>query len=295
MATLTNTLDLPQSIANAVAYPSYSSGGSDITVTQLIKPPQMVLLEKENRKRVVEDVSDRIWALFGSATHYILEKAVGDGDIAEQRVFMTINDWKVSGQFDLITQNLALQDFKTTSVWSVMDAIKNGKSEWGQQLNLLAALVRQDAVLPNPSRLQIVAICRDWRNAESLRNPDYPRKVEIIDIPLWESRKAEAFLIDQVRLHQDAQLKGIVPACTDEERWYRGEKWAVMKKGRKSALRLLDTKEQANIWALENKLFLEEADTLKNGITIEHRAGTYGRCEQYCNAAPFCSQFQGEK
>ncbi len=300
MAKLTNNLGLPQSIINAVNFPSYSSGGSDITVTQMIKPPQMVLLEKENRASVTEDASDRIWALFGSATHYILEKAVGDGDIAEQRLYTQINGWKVSGQFDLITSAMALQDFKTTSVWAVIDALKNGKKEWEYQLNLLAALVRRTDMPGVVLRdLQIVAICRDWRNSESLRNPDYPRKVEIIDVPLWEPPKAEAFLVQCVKDHQDAQLKGIVPPCTDEERWYRGEKWAVMKKGRKSALRLLDTLDKAEHWCLDNDHAEQQiqpddmpAIALKTGIAIDHRPGTYGRCENYCSAAPFCPQFK---
>jgi len=273
---LTNKLGLPESIVNAVRNDPYTKGDSDITVTQLIKPPQMVQLERQFADEIEEDVSDRIWALFGSAAHEIMERGVGEGDISEKRIFADINGVRVSGQFDLLKADNTLIDFKTTSVWSVIDAQKNGKKEWEEQLNLLAALVRRSNY-KNPESLEIIAICRDWRQSESVRNPDYPDKVAVIQIPMWDDEVASNYLVERVNLHMASPQP-----CTDEERWYSGDSWAVMKKGRKSALRVLHSESEAEQWKAEN-----------GGDEIVFRQGEYKRCQQYCSVAKFCKQFNG--
>ena len=50
-------------------YNPYNTGPkkSDISVTQLIDSPQILSLRKENRDKISEDVSDRVWAVWGSA------------------------------------------------------------------------------------------------------------------------------------------------------------------------------------------------------------------------------------
>lgn len=287
---LTNQYNLPDAIVRAVTSISgqYNAGRSDITVTSLIKPPQMVALQRLHSDEIIEDVSDRLWAAFGSAMHHILEHASTEDDIVEKRLFTEVNNWIVSGQFDVLTKNGVLQDYKSTSVWSVIYA---DHDEWEKQLNLLDCLARLNGFEVN--KLQTVAICRDWRNSESRRNPDYPSRALIIDIPMWEPDIQQAKLSEYVNSHQKAR-EGEYPPCTDQERWYSGEKWAVMKKGRKSALRLLDSKDEAVAWCLNNGHGSEVDDDfeLKAGITIEHRPGTYRRCEEYCTAAPWCKQFQ---
>jgi len=295
---LTNKYGLPRSIVNAVGRDPYSNKGT-LSVTTLIKPPQMVYLERKHFDEIEEDVSDKIWSLLGQSVHHILERAVDEGDTSEQRLYAEIGGVKVSGQFDLFTREAALQDFKVTSVWAVKDALKQGKDEWSQQLNLLATLARINGL--TPARLQIVAICKDWRRIEMMRYDDYPKKVEVIDIPMWLPEKSLEFMKERIALHQDAQ-NGHVCLCTPEERWYTGDKYAVMKKGRKSALRLLDSKLKAMGWCFDNGHFHqmykdgeEMPDqildcVLTAGITIEHRPGKYNRCD-YCSASQFCKQY----
>jgi hypothetical protein len=58
-----------------------------------------------------------------------------------------------------------------------------------------------------------------------------------------------------------------------------------MKKGRKSALRVLDTEQEAKNWV----------DNTGKGEYIEHRKGKYTRCEGYCSVAEFCPQLRREQ
>ena len=89
-------------------------------------------------------------------------------------------------------------------------------------------------------------------------------------------------------MHQDAQinydLAQAFPPCSDEERWKRGEAWAVKKKGNKRAQRVFDNEASAGE-------FMKD----KENLEIEHREGEYVRCKgDYCGVANFCSQFKGD-
>lgn len=266
---LTNRAGLPAPLVRAVLNDPYDGGYSDISVTRLIQPPQMRKLMVEYGQELTEDVSERIWALLGQAVHTILERAYeGTQAIVERRVYREIGGWTVSGKFDVL-ENGILSDWKITSVYA-----RDGKREWEEQLNLLRVLAASDPSLPEIVRLQIVAIFRDWRPKEALKE-DYPdSQVAIIQVPLWPIEKAEAFLLERVSLHQSANP----PPCSDEERWLQPERWALMKKGAKRAIKLFDAKP-------------DNVD-LMDGQFWEHRPGAYRRCEGYCPVASVCPQWQ---
>jgi hypothetical protein len=276
---LTNRLNLPASIVAAVANDPYSAGASDISVTKLITPPYQRQLLRGVGGELVEDVADRIWSLMGQIGHALIERMPLDPatSVAEQRLFTTVLGKIVSGQFDLI-ENHVLTDFKFTSVWS-----RDGKIEWEQQLNLLNALCWLHFLETKDNRyvingLQIVAVFRDWTK-NKVGIGDYPEsQVAVIPINLWPIETALAYLRDRVQLHYSEN-----PApCTDEERWATDEVWAVMKKGRKSAVKL---------HALEQKA-MDHADKLGKGHTVVHRPRQYKRCEGYCSASSICPTWQ---
>ena len=75
-------------------------------------------------------------------------------------------------------------------------------------------------------------------------------------------------------------LDGTTPECTAEERWAKPDTYAVMKKGRKSALRLLPTEEKAKEYIGDQNL------------SIEFRKGVSTRCEGYCEVSQFCKQYR---
>lgn len=270
---LTNRMGLPDALVAAVLNDPYSKGDSDISVTTLISPPYQRKLKAEHEP--VEDVSDRIWSLLGQATHTILERAYrGKGEV-EERLFMPVNGWTVSGQYDVIEDGV-LHDYKITSVWSVKG---DTKLEWEQQLNLLRLLAHYN---DKPIRaLRIIAILRDWQKSKARTDSTYPQaQVVAVDIPMWPLPWAIKFMEARVLAHQ----ADTPPPCTDEERWKTDNVYAVMKEGRKTAVKLHEDKTIA----------ITHAAGLGKGHTVVERPGQYRRCAEYCPVSTSCPQFASE-
>jgi len=288
---ITNRFNLPVTLLNAVKDDEYDRGDSVLSVTQLISSPRIVLLQDLNADNLTADVVDRVPALLGTAVHKIIEKGSKDipNHIVEERLFAEILGWKISGAVDLQIDNgdgtWEINDYKVTSVYSVMDE----KIEWIQQLNSYAFLARQ-AHGRSVTKLRIIAILRDWQRKQAEMKPDYPQsQVLAVEIPLWTDEQQSDFVHTRVALHQEAKKMvdsgGAVPYCTDQERWLRGETWAVMKEGRKSAVRLHDSEEEAR----------DTAESLGAGHSVDHRPGSPIRCAgNYCMVAQWCRQYQEE-
>ena len=283
----TNKYNIPNEIIRSLENDSYSDGGADFSATGLLQPPQIRMLKKIHEPEITTDVSDRIWILLGQSVHNILERANESNteSLTEQRMFVDIDRYKISGQADSIAiEDKILKDYKVTSVWSVISALKDGKPEWEQQLNIYAYLYKQ-TFKQDVSALNIIAIMRDWNKSGMLRNKDYPKcSVAVIPIPLWNEEEQLEFIRERIDKHTDAEViwdaLGELPKCTPEERWAKPDTYAVMKKGRKSALRLLPTKEQA-------KKYIGDQD-----LSIEFRKGVSTRCEGYCEVSQFCNQYR---
>lgn len=275
---LTNKYGLPEGYCQAVRDDPYDKGESRYSVTELIGPPLIRLLRERHWDELEEDVSDRVWSLFGQVSHGILERAAratGNVDFVEKRLFIERMGVKVGGQIDLCTTNdtftTIITDYKTTSVYSVMSG---GKSEWEQQLNLYAHICRENKIPVDG--LEIVALLRDWRPSELVKKPGYPPvPVQAIKIPLWDVDRAEKYLMARIQLHLEADAMAAAPVCSPEERWERPAKWAIMTPGKERASKVCDT-------------YQEAANLRKSNQTIEKRPGMAIRCQSYCPVAKFC-------
>ena len=67
-----------------------------LSVTRLIGPPQIRILERLHQDELTEDASDRIWALVGQIGHGILERAETSA-ITERRLFADLEGWRIPG------------------------------------------------------------------------------------------------------------------------------------------------------------------------------------------------------
>jgi hypothetical protein len=266
--TITNKHGLPEALVAAVQNDPYTGGG-DISVTKLIDAPQRRALWLQHRDAVEEDVSERIWSLLGQAVHHILERA-GTDTLVEQRLFAEVLGWTLSGQFDrLHLESRTLSDYKVTTTYKA-----KGDDNWTRQLNVLRWLGAKNGL--EVDALEIVAIFRDFRRAEAKRNPDYPQQsVKVIPVPVWPLDETEEYVKTRILLHQGAAAGDLNVGCTDEERWYTGDKWAIVKPGGKRALKVLD----------------EAPIAVPDGMLLEHRPGQYRRCEEYCEVARWCPQW----
>lgn len=273
---ITNRSNLPEPILNAIACDPYTRGGADISVTGLLKPPRMAALEELYRGRTIEDAADKIWALIGQGIHVALERANVTA-IAERRLSIEMEGWVVSGGVDLYEEKPGhLTDYKTTSVWRILSG---DLTEWEHQLNLYSLILKSHGY--KIKKLQVIAILRDWSKFAAMKDPrGYPQsQVLNLEIPLWEQKRAESFLRERVIFHQRARIK--LPECSDKECWSRPDVFAVKKSGRKSAVKLYSTEEDALTHVASD-----------NSFYIEHRPGQRIRCKFYCQVSEFCSQFQ---
>ncbi len=281
--TITNNYDLPAPMYRALAHDGYMAGTkkADISVTTLIGPPKINQLKKRYSSEIVEDASDRVWALLGQSVHKVLELAGGEEELTEKRLYLEINDWTLTGQTDLYeTGNKVISDFKVTSVFSFL---LGGKSEWEAQINLNAMLWRSYGYEVNKG--QIVAILRDWQASKAEFDKEYPQcAVHIVDIPLWDNEECLAYAADRIKLHQAAAAMpdDTIPCCDPKERWAKPDTFAIKKDGNKRAAKVCESLEEA-----ENLL-----PTYGPKHSIEKRSGGDIRCERYCSVAPFCHYYK---
>jgi len=270
---ITNNLNLPDPVIAAIEKHEHSGGF--ISASQFTKSARQFWLEKRHSGEVVKDASDMIWSLFGTAFHKVLEDGTADGLSEHSLAFEVIDDITVSGTCDFYKDG-KITDYKTISVWSVI--YDSHRKDWETQLNVYAWLLR-NAGLPVFS-IEIVGFLRDWSKGKA-NDPSYPQaQVVVIPIILWDFEVQEKFVCDHVNnllKYRDVSDEDL-PECTPEERWATPDRWALMKEGRKSAVKLYDTE--------------TECDAAAHGdskLSVQYRPGESKRCS-YCDARDFCNQ-----
>jgi len=281
MVTITNQYNLPDSFVRYDRRNPHNPDGADYTITTLIDSPQIAQLRKQNTENITEDISDRIWAILGTAVHKVLEDGAGEGEIVEQRFHATINGSKISGQIDLhppTKDGMILSDYKTIRAYT-LQANPSGKQDWSRQLNAYATLARHNDV--KVAGLEVIAICRDWSAAAASRSDDYPKNAIIrVPVKMWDPYYADDYLAERISLHQSPDAE----ECTSEEMWLKPPVFAVHERlasggVKKRAKRLFDTRTDAESFAMEEQ-----------GRVVKKREQEHTRCDSYCSVAQWCKQ-----
>jgi hypothetical protein len=134
--------------------------------------------------------------------------------------------------------------------------------------------------------LKICAMVRDY--SKHVRRDDYPAaSICIVDVPMWDSVKTEMYIRERLEMHREAKMRADfgedLQNCSNEERWMSETIFAVKKEGRKTAIRIFKTVEEAKALAEKEKGY------------VEIRRGEPKRCAgNYCGVAQWCEQYQGE-
>lgn len=283
---ITNRLNLPEPfVAAAKGDGRHAPRPKSYSVTQMNKGVRQVLLERRHSDELEQDAADMVWAVFGTAVHSIFERAAEtDTQIKEGFVSADMpNGYTLTGIFDLYDDATGtVTDWKTASVWK---AVYDEWDDYRAQLLAYCWILRQMGF--KARRGQIVALLKDHSKTKAKTDRSYPQHpvcVKTFDFTDDEiegcgERLRERFAeIERAEQLPDDEL----PLCTPEERWAKPTKWAVMKKGRKSAVRLYEDKGDAH-----QRAAMENGH--KDGpYYVEERPGADGRCADYCAAAPFC-------
>jgi hypothetical protein len=288
---ITNKFNVPETLVALASRDYYTKGQSDYSVTEIISPPRIQRLRRKHFEEIEQDVSDMLWMLLGTALHVVAERSEVSGHTNEERLSAGIDGIILSGAIDLQkdeADGITITDYKFTSAWALM----NDKPEWEQQQNIYKYLVERVKKKPVKG-LKICALIRDWSRRDAQNKPDYPQApIQIVDIPMWTFDRTEAFIKERVELHRDSKVSADwgeeLPLCTEEERWVRQTTYAVKKDGRKTAIRVFDTQDEADA-------LLKEMPEKDKGF-IEIRKGEAVRCTgNFCGVSQWCSQYQNQK
>ena len=280
---LTNELGLPQPFVDA-ATSDHKYAPRRYSVTDLLGGTCEAVLKRRHEGEQEEDVSDRVWAILGSAVHKVLEQAEPrPHHFREWLMKVDIPDgYELSGITDLYDADAGtVTDWKTCSVWK---AQFGDYSDWQRQTLLYCWMLRQQGIPAH--RGEVVAIMRDHSMRKARFEPDYPKHPVLL--VGWEfadeDMEAAGWYVDdwfaEVREQEALPDEKLVP-CSDEQVWHKPDTWAVMRDGRKRAIRVFEDEEEAV--GLLNRL--KEQD---KGHHIEFRKGEDTRCMSYCPVARWC-------
>lgn len=229
---------------------------------------------------------DNVWSILGRAAHHILENHAGEDTIAESRLYTTVKDRIIGGQVDNYHDKV-ITDYKITSAYTLVYGSRI--EEWEEQLNGYAYLFRQHDF--EVERLQIVAILRDWQESKAKQDSKYPQTpIVIIPLNLWTEAEQREFIEEAVywNILAETTEDEALPLCRPHEMWEQPTKWALMKDGRKTAVRVVETDEECNQLSEQYPI---------NGIDYfwVQRPGARTRCERFCIVSSFCHQYKQYK
>lgn len=281
---LTNELNLPQPFVDA-ATSDYQYTDKRYSVTSVLKGTREAILQRRHSEEIETDVSEMVWAIFGSAVHKILEQSEETADqLKENWLSVEVqNGYELSGIFDLYDGATGtVTDYKTATVWKF---IYKEFDDWRIQCLSYVWLLRKIGF--NARRGEIVAMLKDHSKTKAKTDHTYPQHpVQCIGWNFTDKdlEEFERWLKAKFSEIEDAEKlsDGDLPLCSDVERWHKPDKYAVMKEGRKTAVKLYDSEEEANA----------RVEAEGKGFYVEYRKGEDSKCLNYCSACEFCSHYK---
>ena len=278
---ITNKQNLPAGFVKAVSTEKHNAPGS-LSATTLIRGVKEIVLTDRYWDLLEDDVSDRIWAIFGSAVHSILESE-GEYDFPEQEMSYQVEGITITGRIDSYNmRHGTIEDYKTAPVIKVMIG---DFTEWNLQGMIYAWLLTKNNFPANLCRF--IALLKDHSKTDALRNSQYPpRPVYIYEFPVARKDLFKTGIFIESKVEEYKRCSQLadddIPPCSPAERWDRPPKYAVMKEGQKRAVRLFDRKEDADLLA----------DAKGGSHYVCYRQGESVKCRSYCLCKRYCSYYQ---
>ena len=278
---ITNELNLPAAFVHAVSTERHNAPHC-YSATTLNKGAKEIVLTDRHYDEITVDASEQIWAVWGTAVHALLESEKDD-NFHEERFKVAVGNSWVTGQVDSYDMERGIiNDWKTASVWKVQFA---DFADWRAQGLTYAWLLTKSGL--EVKKCRFVALLKDHSKTKAKHDASYPQSPVFVyefDVTADDLAATEARIISKVTEIENAYKLGDddIEPCTLEERWADGEKYAVMKNGRKTAVKLFDNQQDAEAYAGE----------LGNSHYVEHRPAVSRKCEDYCSCCDFCNFYK---
>jgi hypothetical protein len=322
--TYTNNHGLPEHIFKAIIQDDHVVNG-DISVTQLIGPPQIRILKRNNDYEM--DAMDLVPAFMGTGLHTVLERAdtghrdaiairraittlagipgqekvieylkdvvekhigekLDDNVMKEVNLTLKINGMIVSGTFDRYQKDTEhLQDYKQCK--AIQFTFPEFMKTWKYQLNTYAVMLREEGI--GVKKITVHPFFKDWSKIHTLRDRSYPKHIYVaVDIPIADHDRMMNYLRGRVDLHRRAE-QGEPIYCTAEERWQKADVYKIMKVGNTKSTKNLPSPELAEAFIEEKKL----KDPVGK-YNILFVPGESTRCAGYCPVSHLCPQYKEE-
>ena len=247
---VTNKLNLPAAFVNAVSVRRHNDPGC-FSATTLNKGCKEIILSDRHFDEIEVDAADQVWAVWGRAVHAVLEKQP-DNNFHEESFKVPVSNSYVTGQVDSYDmENATIYDWKTASVWKVQFA---DFDDWRRQGMTYAWLLQQSGL--EVKKCRFVALLKDHSKTKAKNDSSYPQSPVFIyefDVTPEDMAETRDRILNKVlEIEAAYELEDdFIEPCSDDERWADGEKWAVMKNGRKTAIKLFDNEADADAMAGE--------------------------------------------
>ena len=281
---VSNRLNLPAAFVKAVSTARHNAAGC-FSATTLNKGAKEIILTDRHFDEITVDAADSVWAVWGTAVHALLESQP-DNNFHEEYFKVPVSNSFVTGQVDSYDmENGVINDWKTASVYKVMKA---DFSDWYKQGMTYAWLLQQSGL--EVKKCRFVALLKDHSKTKAKNDSSYPQSPVFIyefDVTPEDMAETRDRILNKVlEIEAAYELEDdFIEPCSDDERWADGEKWAVMKNGRKTAIKLFDNEADADAMAGE----------MGNAYYVEHRPAISRKCLDYCNCKEFCSFYHAMK
>ena len=276
-----NKLKLPAAFVNAVSTTRHNAAGC-FSATTLNKGAKEIILSDRHFDEIEVDAADQVWAVWGTAVHALLESQP-DNNFHEEYFKVQVSNSYVTGQVDSYDmENATIYDWKTASVWKVQFA---DFEDWRRQGMTYAWLLQQSGL--EVKKCRFVALLKDHSKTKAKTDSSYPQSPVFIyefDVTAADLEETAARILAKVQEIESAYKldDDAIEPCSAEERWADGEKWAVMKNGRKTAVKVFDNQLDADAMAGE----------LGNSHYVEHRPAISRKCGDYCKCKEFCNFYK---
>ena len=271
-----NELGLPQAFINALNLEKHNAEGC-YSATTLLKGACEQVLSDRYFDKIEIDVADCVWQIWGTAVHLIFEKAGIEG-FTEEKFEVPVSNSKVTGRVDLYDlENETVYDWKTASTWKVQF---QDFADWDKQGLIYAWLMKQNGL--KVKEIKFVALLKDHSKSKARTDFEYPQKPVVVHtVKATEEAlsEIEKFITEKVKQFEEVHklADSEITPCSKDERWATDDKWAIMKTGRKTALKLCNSEEEA-------KSLMDQM----GGTSIEFRPGVSKKCLDYCNCKNHC-------
>ena len=281
---VSNRLRLPEAFVKAVSTTRHNEAGC-FSATTLNKGAKEIILTDRHFDEITVDAADSVWAVWGTAVHALLESQP-DNNFHEESFKVPVSNSFVTGQVDSYDmENGVINDWKTASVWKVQF---NDFKDWRAQGLTYAWLLQQSGL--EVKKCRFVALLKDHSKTKAKTDSSYPQSPVFIyefDVTAADMEETAARILAKVQEIESAYKldDDAIEPCSAEERWADGEKWAVMKNGRKTAIKLFDNSADADAMAGE----------MGNAYYVEHRPAISRKCGDYCNCKDFCNFYKAMK